>query len=233
MRIIPLSYCPYLSEDEIYYHECSDRIWVPQHTFERWLLAEDVGAVTMVTLEGIPACMYAPHMGARNVIYAPMWMCEELRVPLDASEEDDYIIPERIQPPTCTFLRVQPHTSDHIPKGPGDPMPEDTLSRGFEQYTCLREGQTMALNLPNGSRMFVTIVETEPKGPLCIRSTEISMDMLEALDTPEPEPEPVPEPEPEPAPKPVPAPVPESREERRQRLANAAFARMRMPKEDS
>ena len=239
MRILPLLYCPSLTEDDIYRHECSDRIWVPQHTFERWLLAEDVGHVTMVSLEGIPACMYAPHTGARNVVYAPTWMCEELRVSLDPTEEeDDYIVPERIQPPTCTFVRVQPHTSDHIPTSCDDPMPEETLSRGFEEYTCLREGQTLALHLPSGTHMFVTIVEAEPKGgPVYIRSQEIQMDMLEALDTPGQASAPeeasqslslpfssdtptVPTP---PTP---PTHPPESREERRQRLANAAMARL-------
>jgi hypothetical protein len=179
-------------------------------------------------------------------VYAPTWMCEELRVSLDPTEEeDDFIVPERIQPPTCTFLRVQPHTSDHIPASPEDPMPEETLSRGFEEYTCLREGQTMALHLPSGTRMFVTIVEAEPKGgPVYIRSQEIQMDMLEALDTQGVASQPgvasqqgvasqplspLPFTSDEDAmpmtPRP-PTPPPETREERRQRLANAAMARL-------
>ncbi len=82
--------------------------------------------------------------------------------------------------------------------------------------------------------MFVTITETEPAaGPLCIRSTEIAMDLLEPLDKPAP-PEPVSVPIPEPAPElpqvPEPAPEPvlhqETREERRERMARAAMARM-------
>ncbi len=238
MRIVPLSYCPTLSEDDIYRHECSDRIWVPQHTFERWLLAEDVGTVVTVSLEGVPACMYAPHSGPRNIIYAPTWMCEELRTSLDppTEDDDDLIVPERLQPPTCLFLQVQPHTSDHVPTSAEDPMPEDILSRAFEEYTCLREGQTVALQLPNGSRMFVTIVETQPQGsPVCIRTDEIAMDLLEALDTPQkprlptPPPSPpvtlMPEPEPEPEPQPLWQSL-ETKEERRQRLAAAAMARM-------
>ena len=268
MRVIPLAYCPTLSEDDIYRHECSDRIWVPRHTFERWLTAEDAGTVVIVQLEGVPACMYAPHAGPRNVIYAPMWMCEELGVSLDppmeedgevgddddrpgenspgrmnpqrvqSTFEDDFIVPERLHPPMCTFMKVQPHTSDHLPacvggRG-GEEMPEDTLSRAFEEYTCVRSGQTMTLHLPSGDRMFVTITETEPAvGPLCIRSTEIAMDLLEPLDRPA-LPEPVPAPVLAPAPKlpqvPEPAPEPvlpqETREERRERMARAAMARM-------
>ncbi len=247
MRIIPLCYCPTLSEDDIYCHEASDRIWVPTHVFERWLTAEDAGSVVIVSLEGVPACMYAPHAGPRNVIYAPMWMCEELHVSLDPpgeDDDDDLIMPERLQPSMCTFLKVQPHTSDHLPScvggSGGEEMPEDTLSRAFEEYTCLREGQTMLLRLPSGDRMFVTIVEAQPAGssnnPLCIRNTEIAIDLLEPLDAPQPQPQEVliPEPflpqppqsQPEPQPEPQPEKPTETREERRALLARAALARL-------
>lgn len=243
MRIISLSYCPNLSEEDIYRHECSDRIWVPRHVFERWLTAEEVGSVVIVQLEGIPACMYAPHNGPRNVIYAPNWMCEELGISMDAPEddEDDYIVPERLQPSMCTFLKVQPHTSDHLPScvggSGGNAMPEDTLSRAFEEYTCLREGQTMMLHLPSGDRMFVTIVEAQPagQGPFCIRNTEIAIDLLEPLDRPTPsvvvpeESVPLSYVAPEELaqqPEPQPQQPTETREERRALLARAALARL-------
>jgi hypothetical protein len=243
MRIIPLCYCPTLSEDDIYRHEASDRIWVPTHVFERWLTAEDAGSVVIVSLEGVPACMYAPHAGPRNVIYAPMWMCEELHVSLDPpgeDEDDDLIMPERLQPSMCTFLKVQPHTSDHLPScvggSGGDAMPEDTLSRAFEEYTCLREGQTMLLRLPSGDRMFVTIVEAHPSdspsNPLCIRNTEIAIDLLEPLDAPQPQQPQPPQPQPEALipepflPQPEPEKPTETREERRALLARAALARL-------
>jgi hypothetical protein len=252
MRVIPLCYCPTLSEEDIYRHECSDRIWVPRHIFERWLTAEEVGSVVIVQLEGIPACMYAPHAGDRNVIYAPMWMCEELGTSLDppgdddTDTEDDYIVLERLQPAMCTFLKVQPHTSDHLPAcvggAGGDAMPEDTLSRAFEEYTCLRQGQTVMLNLPSGSRMFVTIDEATPAGPVCIRSTEVAMDLLEPLDAPPARP-----PTPPPAPLPLlfpefptypsppvavqplaqqPQPQEETHAQKRARMLAAATARM-------
>ncbi len=119
-------------------------------------------------------------------------------------------------------------------------MPEDTLSRGFEEYTCIREGQTLNIRLPWGSRMFVTITEAHPqgKGALLIRNGEIAMDLLEPLDRPAHAPEPLPTlPTPPSEPEVVPAvpvtPTPETpavpvetREERRERLARAALARM-------
>jgi hypothetical protein len=248
MRIIPLCFCPTLSEEEIYRHECSDRIWVPRHTFERWLTAEDAGSVVIVRLDGVPACMYAPHSGPRNIIYAPMWICEELGVSLDPPEEDegdDYIVPERLHPSMCTFMKVQPHTSEHLPScvggTGGDAMPEDTLSRAFEEYTCLRNNQTVMLHLPSGNRMFVTITEAlttegEATGPMCVRNTEIAMDLLEPLDrirppTPPPAPpallfpEELPQEPEQPKQPQEPEQPQETREERRERMYRAVMAR--------
>ncbi len=226
---------------------------MPRHTFERWLTAEDAGSVVIVQLEGVPACMYAPHAGPRNIIYAPMWMCEELGVsleppPADEDAEDDYIVPERLHPPMCTFMKVQPHTSDHLPAcvggSGGDAMPEDTLSRAFEEYTCLRNNQTVLLHLPSGNRMFVTVtdalaVDGEVAGPMCIRNTEIAMDLLEPLDRVRPPTPPPPaptlllppeqeqsQPQQQPQTQPPQESREESREERRERAYRAAMARM-------
>ncbi len=240
MRILPLLFNSNLSEDDIYRHETSDRIWVHQRIFERWMNAEEAGTVVSVLLGHVPACMFAPHNHRRNVIYAPTWMCEELGVSCEMGDEDededDYITMERLQPNLCTFVRLQPLTSDHLPSSVGgqggEEMPEDTLSRGFEEYTCIREGQTLNIRLPWGSRMFVTITEAHPqgKGALLIRNGEIAMDLLEPLDRPAHTPEPLPTPPPEPEVVPtvpaVPAVPIETREERRERLARAALARM-------
>ncbi len=240
MRILPLLFNSNLSEEDVYRHETSDRIWVHQRIFERWISAEEAGTVVSVLLGHVPACMYAPHNGRRNVIYAPTWICEELGVSCEDfgsedEDEDDYITMERLQPNLCTFMRVQPLTSDHLPTcvggWGGEELPEDTLSRGFEEYTCIREGQTLSLRLPWGSRMFVTISEAHPQGngPLLIRNCEIAMDLLEPLDRPTTEPVvPTPTPTPTVVPEPtVPhAVVTETREERRERIARAALARL-------
>jgi hypothetical protein len=151
-------------------------------------------------------------------------------------EEDDYIVPERIHPSMCSFVRVQPHTSDHLPSvedGAVAMPPEDILSRAFEEYTCIQQGQTLSLHLPTGSVMFVTIVEAQPssEGPLCIRNTEIEMDLLAPLDAPEPELEPEPPQAPEPPQVPEPRPH-ETREERRALLAAAAEARAAKQKQN-
>lgn len=193
MRIVPLTYCSFLSEEEVALHECSDRIWVPQRMFERWMMEEDVGSLVLVRLDRIPACIYGPHSDSNLRIYAPTWMCVALHVSLDPpDDEDDYVEVERIHPNMCTFLKLQPHTSDHLYAGD----PEETLSRAFEEYTCIEPGQTLSLRLPNGVSMEATVVETEPPvGPLCIRNAEIVLDLLQPLDhIPEPAVEPLIEP---------------------------------------
>ena len=228
MRIIPLPYCSFLSEAELAVHECSDRIWVPHRMFERWMMEEDVGSLVIVRLEGIPACLYGPHSDGPMRIYAPTWMCEALGVSMDPpeDEEDDFVEAERIHPSMCQFLQLQPHTSDHLYSGD----PEETLSRAFEEYTCIMPGQTLSLRLPNGVRMDATVVSSEPtEGPLCIRNAEIVLDLLQPLDH---VPEPVPLVEPNHVVEPPPTESSEShehmpsREERRALYAAAALKRV-------
>ena len=227
MRIIPLTYCSFLSEEEVATHECSDRIWVPQRMFERWMMEEDVGSLVIVRLEQIAACIYGPHSEGAMRIYAPTWMCEAIGVSLDPpeDEEDDFVEAERIHPQMCTFLQLQPHTSDHL----YDNDPEETLSRAFEEYTCIMPGQTLSLRLPNGIRMEATVVSSEPaEGPLCIRNAEIVLDLLQPLDF-VPEPEPLIEPVHTIQPIDTPVQSMPSREERRALYAAAAMNRLRTP----
>jgi hypothetical protein len=232
MRVVHLSYNPLLSDEEIRHHDCSDRIWVPKHMFENWLLQEDQGSLVTVRLDTVAACMYAPHSEERDILFAPAWMCNELGGSLDPPEEgDDYIVPIRTHPDVCTFLRIQPHTSNHLHC---EETPEDVLSRGFEHYTCLSTGQTVTLQLECGEELVVTIVEAHSAAgpaehgvPLCIRTSEIAMDLLEPLDAPEPVVEPVPEPVPEPVVEPVQhTNLPLTREERAALFAKAAQRRM-------
>jgi hypothetical protein len=198
MRVLSLSYCEFLTTEEVWRHECSDRIWVPKNLFRTWMSEEDVGDVVIVLLEGgtkqVAACMYGPHNDANNVIFAPSWMCEALGTSLDPmgeddeeEENDDLVIMTRYRPNMCTSVKLQPFTGQHL--AVADETPDEALSRGFEEYTCLTEGQTMTLRLTNGELVTVTIVEAEPRPkegrpprPLCIRSTEVVLDLLPPLD---------------------------------------------------
>jgi hypothetical protein len=196
MRVVPLCYASFLTSEQVDHHECSDRIWVPRHMFERWLTAEDAGSVVIVKLQDVAACIYGPHGEAEDILYAPTWMCSTLRVSLDPPMEDedlaidDYIEPLRFRPDMCTHVKLQPHTSDHIRlvEEMGVSV-EDVLSRALEEYTCLMEGQTLTLHLENGSVLTVDVLEALPRPtdgmtPLCIRSTEITLDLEAPLDRP-------------------------------------------------
>jgi hypothetical protein len=182
-------------------------------------------------------------------------MCAALHVSGEPDDQgDDYIVPMRAKPNMCTFVKVKPTTSAHIDAAQDlDEPAEDVLSRGFEQYTCIRQGQVLNLRLPTGEVLEVVIEEAKPENNefLCIRSGEIEMELLPPTDLiektlaalsepPLPEP-PVPE---------VPASthfqgegrvlssevssevqsVPESRDERRKRMAEAAMARLNAAK---
>lgn len=199
MKILSVAYCESLSDDEIIASQFSDRIWVSKKMFERWITDEDVGIVTIAEIEGIGCCIYGPHNGPDNIVYVPQWMCDILKISgipnnsTDYDEEvddydagdDDHIVPIRLRTDICQSVKIQPKTSAHIrlAESTGQPA-EDILSRGFERYTCLKEGQTLELLLENNEVILVDVLEAIPKSnkPLCIRSGEILLELLPPLD---------------------------------------------------
>ncbi len=198
MKILSVAFIECISDDEITAAHFSDRIWLPPRMFERWILEEDPGIVTIAELEGIGVCIYGPHTGPADVVYVPQWICDALKVSgtpdTDENEnedgdgdgnEDDYIVPIRLRTDICQSVKIQPKTSAHIrlAESTGQPA-EDILSRGFERYTCLKQGQTLELLLENNEVMMVDVLEATPASdkPLCIRSGEILLELLPPLD---------------------------------------------------
>lgn len=194
MKILSVAYCESLSDDEIIASHFSDRIWVSKKMFERWITDEDVGVVTIAEIEGIGCCIYGPHNGPDNIVYVPQWMCDVLKISGmpdnldgddDDDDDDDHIVPIRLRTDICQSVKIQPKTSAHIrlAESTGQPA-EDILSRGFERYTCLKEGQTLELLLENNEVILVDVLEATPKSnkPLCIRSGEILLELLPPLD---------------------------------------------------
>ncbi len=235
MKIRSILHTDHIFEDDLATHECSDRIWVPRRMFERWMAEEDAGTIVTLQLDEVYGCMYAPHSGPHDTLYVPNWMCRALRTPEVAESKeddtDDYIVPIRCRPEVCMFLKVQPHTSEHIINQ--TESPEDVLARGFDAYTCINEGQTISLRLESGLTMDVTIMEAHPanKRPLCIRAGEIALELMAPFDIPDPDPEPEPvvaRPPTPPVPEEPEIPKPLTRDEisaRRERMAAAAMAR--------
>lgn len=204
MKVLPLFYLDSLTDDAIEQNACSDRLWLPQAEFERYLLAADTDSVVTLRLKNTAGqetvgAVYAAHFGASDVIYAPHWMCEAL----DADSETVEL--ERFFPLLGNSITILPHTSDYLAMGDD---PQETLKEGFEQYTCLTAGRDYKIWL--GAFSFtITLQDLEPAttGVICIRNRELGLHILPPLDAPWPRP-PAPAPVPAPAPAPAQAPAP-------------------------
>jgi hypothetical protein len=229
MRILPLMYLETLDDAEIARHSCSDRIWMHQTQFQTWISPEG-GIVTLVKLSNRPeqsvvGCVYSIHHGEPETLYVPQWMYDSLDF-----DTDDIEI-ERVAPSMCTGIVLQPHTSDHIRTGD----PQEFLRDGFEQYSVLTPGQTLDLWVGDGGEkhcMTCTVLRLLPVNEtLAIRNCEMTLELMIPLDTPIPAP-PASVPNPITAGESVEAAAiavdtePEDPAVRRQRMAEAARARL-------
>jgi hypothetical protein len=227
MRILPLMYLETLDDAEIARHSCSDRIWMHQSDFREWI-SPDAGIVTLIELsnrleQSVIGCVYGVHHGNPETLYVPQWMYDSLDF------DPDDIELERITPSMCTGIVLQPHTSDHIHAAD----PQEFLRDGFEQYSVLTPGQTLDLWVGNDTaggeekrRMTCTVLRLLPVNEtLAIRNCEMTLELMVPLDTPIP-PVPAPAAEPESVVAEATTPAEEDAAVRRQRLAEAARARL-------
>ena len=237
MRILPLMYLETLDDADIARHSCSDRIWMHQSAFQTWI-SPDAGIVTLIELsnrveQSVIGCVYGVHHSDPDILYVPQWMHDMIDF------DPDNIELERVTPSMCTGIVLQPHTSDHIHATD----PQEFLRDGFEQYSVLTPGQTLDLwvgednagSIIGGGkrRITCTVLRLLPVNEtLAIRNCEMTLELMVPLDTPIP---PVPvaaAPAPAAAPEPEPdcevVPVEEDPVLRRQRMAEAARARLQM-----
>ena len=221
MRVLPLMYLETLDDAEIARHSCSDRIWMHQNAFREWISAED-GVVTLLELHNdldqtVIGCVYGVHNGDPETLYVPQWMYDALDF------DPDTIAIERAAPSMCTGIVLQPHTSDHIHAAD----PQEFLRDGFEQYSVLSPGQTLDLWVGDEDakrRITCTVLRLLPLNEtLAIRNCEMTLELMVPLDTPIP---PVPVPIPVHSAEPTVETVEEDPAVRRQRIADAARARL-------
>jgi hypothetical protein len=198
MKVRPLFYLQSLSEDELERHACSDRLWLPQSDFERYMLAADTDSVVTLRLKGgrgaVVGAVYGAHFDDPDVVYVPYWMYERL----GAEGVEDEVEVERFFPLLGTSVTLLPHTSDYLALGDD---PQETLREGFEQYTCLTRGETYDIWL--GAFSFkVTLQDLTPDetNVILIRNRTLGLHILPPLDAPLPMP-------PTAAPAPAPASV--------------------------
>jgi len=194
MRVLPLLFCEFLTEEEIHEYECSDRIWVPKRMFERWVMLSEPGVAMLARLENrvgqySVGSVQDMHHESDDVLYVPRWMVARL-------DGDDTVTVDHFEPNLCTGLTIQPHTSDHVQADDAQVYLRDA----FERYSCLIPGQTIKLWVgpshlnPEFHCMQVDIMQLNPASdePLCIRNCEIELDLMPPLDMPLPQP-PLPE----------------------------------------
>lgn len=184
MRIQPLVFLEQLTDEQIREHEGSDRLWVSRREFERAVTESDPGVTTIVRLtNGVEqtavGTVYSIHHneGEEDTIYAPQWMCSLL-------ELEDTISMERCTPSMCSRIVLQPHTSEHV----NADEPLELLNRAFERYTCITSGTTIPLwldTLAQSIQATVVGMLPETSEPLCIRGSELELELLRPLDMPE------------------------------------------------
>ncbi len=190
MRVLPLMYCEFLTEEEIHEYECSDRIWTPKRMFERWVSLSEPGVAMLARLENSAGqfsvgVVQDVHYESDDVLYVPQWMIARL-------DAGDTVTVDHYEPNLCMGLTIQPHTSDHVLAAD----PQVYLRDAFERYSCLIPGQTLPLWVgpseqnPENHTMYVDIATLRPSGdePLCIPNCEIELELLPPLDTPIPPP---------------------------------------------
>lgn len=223
MKVLPLCFLGSLTEDDLLRHECSDRIWVGRATFEQFTTGvEDAGVTAIVLLknrveQSVPAVIYAAHYDDENTIYAPAWIISEL------FHDTEIVTCERYMPSLGTQITLLPHSSDHF-RDSNDP--ETLLRDGFEQYTCLLRGNTYQIWL--GTHSFsVTLTDLLPahENVICIRGSELRLELLAPLDRPVTPPQAPSEPS-EPSEPPAPPPPSITDEERRAIIAAATRRRL-------
>lgn len=190
MKIVSAVFNPLLSDTELQQIECSDKIYVHSDRFNTLMGDSEPGVLKLFRLENavsqyVVITLWGPfHSGdtggedEKDTIYVPQWMMEEL----DADTEDVTITPYIAD--MCTKIVLQPHTSDHIKAED----PQEFLRDPFEHYSTVQMGQTLALWV--GKQIHVTIQAVEPavSAPLCIRNSEILLELLPPLDMPLPPP---------------------------------------------
>ena len=184
MRVQPIVFLEQLTDEQIQEHECSDRLWLPRREFERVVMESEPGVTTLLRLtnrvgQSVVGAVHSLHNNedTEETIYAPQWMSQLLDL-------EDTITIERCEPSLCSRIVLQPHTSEHVSAD----EPLELLNHAFERYTCITSGTTIPLWLEGlGCALQATVVGMLPESSdtLCIRGSELELELLRPLDMPE------------------------------------------------
>ena len=177
--VYPLLYNETLSEDDLEKAECSNGIYVSNSQFRGFYSDANEELVILKLSRGhrsIYAHIASVHHGEEHMTFIPAWMTYELGCDGDGGAVEI----ERAHPSIGTSISIKPHTSEYAD---GDD-PVTVLQHAFESYSCLSQGSVVPLRIGD-LRVYVTIMETNSDGPICIRGVELEVKIDIPLDAPD------------------------------------------------
>jgi len=175
----PLCFHSTLLESEIGQRECSDGIYVSSHYFRHFNRTDsDEIVILKLTNDGVSAyaTISGVHSEDNDSILMPSWLCQFLEVECGNSVLVEIFTESRMG----LKIRIQAHTSEYTTLD--DPVA--AIRDAFEHYTTLVSGMTIPLYV-NGSNLLVNIIDTFNMNPICIRGSELAVEIDRPLDMPE------------------------------------------------
>ena len=179
LNAYPLCFHSTIIESELEKRECGDGIYVSSHYF-RHFNNTDSDEIVILKLSNNGQSVYTTISGVHSEdshsILLPSWMFQFLSI--------DCGLPIQIERFTETriglTIRIQPHTSGYASLD--DPV--GALRDAFENYTVLVSGMVIPLYV-NNSILIVNIIDTYNSEPICIRGSELTVEIDRPLDLPE------------------------------------------------
>jgi hypothetical protein len=176
LKCFPLCFHTTLSEEQLNEQECSDGIYVSSDRFQFFNMNDSEDLVIIKISNGTRST-YAQIVGFHNdgsdKFYMPPWMFQQLDV-----DCDDNVVLERFTDVSIGIhIKIKPHSSSYATLD--DPVSE--LRNAFEKYIVLQSNTVIPLFV-NGTRLDVSILDTHRDGPICIRGTELVVELDTPLD---------------------------------------------------
>jgi len=176
LKCFPLCFHDMLSEEQLNEQECSDGIYVSSDRFQFFNMNDSEDLVIIKISNGTRST-YAQIVGFHNEgsdkFYMPSWMLQQLDV-----DCDDNVVLERFTDVSIGIhIKIKPHSSAYATLD--DPVSE--LRNAFEKYIVLQSNTVIPLFV-NGVRLEVSILDTHRDGPICIRGSELIVELDTPLD---------------------------------------------------
>ena len=172
LNAYPLYFHSTLSESEIEKCECSDGIYVSPELFRTF--QSDSDEIVILKLSKNTMDIYVTISGTHNEddmsVLLPSWICQCLG--LDCG--DPVLITTYTDSRIGLKIQIKPHTTDYV--NCADPV--GALRDGFEHYTILCKNMVIPLYV-NGSKLIVSVLDTYNTQPICIRGSELTVEIIE------------------------------------------------------